>query len=56
MLSEDVWCIETEDRGLPVVVQRLQVGMAREMGGRVEYQKLRRGHSPFLSGRRARPG
>ena len=45
-----VWYLGTvEDRGLPVVVQRMQVGMAREMGGKVEHRELRTSHSPFLS-------
>ncbi|GFF31248.1 hypothetical protein IFM51744_01381 [Aspergillus udagawae] len=45
-----VWHIGTvEDRGLPVLVQRVQVGMAREMGGSVEHGELQTSHSPFLS-------
>jgi pimeloyl-ACP methyl ester carboxylesterase len=45
-----VWYIGTvEDRGLPVLVQRMQVGMAREMGGNVEHRELQTSHSPFLS-------
>lgn len=44
------WYIGTiEDRGLPVVVQRVQVGMARAMGGRVVHRELPSSHSPFLS-------
>jgi pimeloyl-ACP methyl ester carboxylesterase len=44
------WYIGTlEDRGLPVMVQRMQVGMAREMGGSVEHRELQTSHSPFLS-------
>ena len=44
------WYIGTvEDRGLPVVVQRMQIGMAREMGGKVEHRELQTSHSPFLS-------
>ncbi|KAF2009347.1 alpha/beta-hydrolase [Aaosphaeria arxii CBS 175.79] len=39
----------TEDRGLPVFAQRMQVGMARAMGGIVEHRELRTSHSPFLS-------
>ncbi|KAF2027736.1 alpha/beta-hydrolase [Setomelanomma holmii] len=39
----------TQDRGLPVVVQRVNVGMAREMGGCVEHREVGSGHSPFLS-------
>ncbi|KAF2110241.1 Alpha/beta hydrolase family-domain-containing protein [Lophiotrema nucula] len=45
-----VWYIGTiEDHGLPVVIQRVQVGMARGMGGDVEHRELRSSHSPFLS-------
>ncbi|GKT63414.1 hypothetical protein ColTof4_05003 [Colletotrichum tofieldiae] len=45
-----VWYLGTiEDRGLPVMVQRMQVGMAREMGGKVEHRELQASHSPFLS-------
>ena len=45
-----VWYIGTiEDRGLPVVVQRMQVGMARAMGGSVEHREFQTSHSPFLS-------
>ncbi|RVD86720.1 uncharacterized protein DFL_004982 [Arthrobotrys flagrans] len=44
------WYIGTvEDRGLPVVVQRMNVGMAREMGATVEHRELQTSHSPFLS-------
>jgi pimeloyl-ACP methyl ester carboxylesterase len=44
------WYIGTvEDRGLPVVAQRLNVGMAREMGCPVEHRELQTSHSPFLS-------
>jgi hypothetical protein len=44
------WYIGTvEDRALPVVAQRMSVGMAREMGGSVEHRELRTSHSPFLS-------
>lgn len=44
------WYIGTvEDRGLPVLAQRLTVGMAREMGGKVEHRELQTSHSPFLS-------
>ena len=44
------WYIGTiEDRGLPVVVQRMGVGMARAMGARVEHRELQTSHSPFLS-------
>ncbi|KAI9148111.1 Serine carboxypeptidase [Paramyrothecium foliicola] len=45
-----VWYIGTiEDQGLPVLVQRMQVGMAREMGGQVVHRELQTSHSPFLS-------
>ncbi|KAJ6016748.1 alpha/beta-hydrolase [Penicillium sp. IBT 35674x] len=45
-----VWYIGTvEDRGLPVLVQRTQIGMAREMDCTVEHRELRTSHSPFLS-------
>lgn len=45
-----VWYIGTvEDRGLPVIVQRVQVGMARGQGATVYHTELRTGHSPFLS-------
>jgi pimeloyl-ACP methyl ester carboxylesterase len=45
-----VWYIGTiEDRGLPVAMQRIQVGMEREMGGTVEHRELQTSHSPFLS-------
>ncbi|KAJ5193246.1 Alpha/beta hydrolase family-domain-containing protein [Penicillium cf. viridicatum] len=45
-----VWYIgTTEDRGLPVMVQRIQVGMAKEIGGNVEHRELQTSHSPFLS-------
>ncbi|CAI7654683.1 unnamed protein product [Penicillium pancosmium] len=44
------WYIGTvEDHGLPVLAQRLSVGMAREMGGVVEHRELQTSHSPFLS-------
>ncbi|KAK4502075.1 hypothetical protein PRZ48_007886 [Zasmidium cellare] len=44
------WYIGTiEDRGLPVMVQRMQVGMARAMGGDIVHQELKSSHSPFLS-------
>ena len=44
------WYIGTvEDRGLPVLAQRMTVGMAREMGGKVEHRELQTSHSPFLS-------
>lgn len=45
-----VWYIGTvEDRGLPVIVQRMQVGMARGQGAMVHHTELRSSHSPFLS-------
>jgi pimeloyl-ACP methyl ester carboxylesterase len=45
-----VWYIGTvEDQGLPVVAQRVNVGMAREMGAAVVHRELRSSHSPFLS-------
>ncbi|MBE3048170.1 hypothetical protein IMZ48_37825 [Candidatus Bathyarchaeota archaeon] len=44
------WYIGTvEDRGLPVAVQRMSVGMAREMGASVVHREMQTGHSPFLS-------
>ncbi|PLB40930.1 alpha/beta hydrolase [Aspergillus candidus] len=44
------WYIGTvEDRGLPVLAQRMSVGMAREMGANVEHRELQTSHSPFLS-------
>jgi pimeloyl-ACP methyl ester carboxylesterase len=44
------WYIGTvEDQGLPVVMQRMSVGMAREMGCSVEHRELQTSHSPFLS-------
>ncbi|KAJ5936926.1 alpha/beta-hydrolase [Penicillium verhagenii] len=39
----------TEDRGLPVVVQRMGVGMARGMGGVIVHREIGTSHSPFLS-------
>ena len=45
-----VWYIGTiEDHGLPVVAQRLGVGMARAMGGVIEHREMQTSHSPFLS-------
>lgn len=38
-----------EDRGLPFVVQRVTVGMARGQGAVVEHVELQSSHSPFLS-------
>ncbi|KAF5861102.1 hypothetical protein ETB97_000613 [Aspergillus alliaceus] len=44
------WYIGTvEDRGIPVLAQRMSVGMAREMGASVEHRELQTSHSPFLS-------
>jgi pimeloyl-ACP methyl ester carboxylesterase len=44
------WYVGTiEDRGLPVVMQRVTVGMARAMGATVEHRELQTSHSPFLS-------
>ncbi|CEJ58261.1 hypothetical protein PMG11_06925 [Penicillium brasilianum] len=44
------WYIGTvEDQGLPVLAQRMSVGMAREMGASVEHRELQTSHSPFLS-------
>lgn len=49
-LDVPVWYIGTiEDRGLPVVVQRIHVGMARAMGASVVHRELKSSHSPFLS-------
>jgi pimeloyl-ACP methyl ester carboxylesterase len=49
-LDVPAWYIGTvEDRGLPVLLQRMQVGMAREMGGLVEHREMQTSHSPFLS-------
>lgn len=49
-MDTPVWYIgTTEDRGLPVLVQRMQVGMARAMGGVVEHREMSTSHSPFLS-------
>ncbi|KAL1608482.1 hypothetical protein SLS60_003424 [Paraconiothyrium brasiliense] len=44
------WYIGTvEDKGLPVVIQRVQVGAARGQGGIVRHVELPTSHSPFLS-------
>lgn len=44
------WYIGTiQAKALPVFAQRLQVGMARQMGGTVEHRELATSHSPFLS-------
>ncbi|KAL5342025.1 Alpha/beta hydrolase family-domain-containing protein [Aspergillus crustosus] len=49
-----VWYLGTSlDKGLPVLVQRMQVGMAREMkagfGSGVVHREIVSSHSPFLS-------
>ena len=44
------WYIGTsEDKALPVVMQRVGVGMARAQGGVVYHTELQASHSPFLS-------
>jgi pimeloyl-ACP methyl ester carboxylesterase len=49
-LDVPAWYIGTvEDRGLPVLAQRMGVGMARGMGGRVVHREMQTSHSPFLS-------
>ncbi|KAK4162844.1 Alpha/beta hydrolase family-domain-containing protein [Cladorrhinum sp. PSN259] len=49
-LNVPVWYIGTvEDRGMPVLAQRMLVGMAREMGGNVVHREMQTSHSPFLS-------
>lgn len=49
-LDVPAWYIGTvEDRGLPVALQRVNVGMARGMGGSVVHIELQTSHSPFLS-------
>ena len=49
-LNVPVWYIGTvEDHGMPVVMQRMTVAMAREMGANVEHRELQTSHSPFLS-------
>jgi hypothetical protein len=49
-LDVPVWYIGSiEDKGLPVVVQRMQMGMGRAMGADVVHRELRTSHSPFLS-------
>lgn len=49
-LDVPVWYIGTsQDQGLPVVAQRVNVGMARAMGARVCHVELESSHSPFLS-------
>ncbi|KAK8022847.1 hypothetical protein PG993_013614 [Apiospora rasikravindrae] len=49
-LDVPVWYLGTsEDQGNPVVAQRMQIGMAREMGADVQHRELQTSHSPFLS-------
>ncbi|KAF5549121.1 hypothetical protein FMEXI_4463 [Fusarium mexicanum] len=49
-LDVPVWFIGTvEDQGLPVLIQRAQIGMVRMLGARVVYTELKTSHSPFLS-------
>lgn len=49
-LDVPVWFIGTiQDRGLPVLAQRMSVGMAREMGASVVHREMQTSHSPFLS-------
>ena len=49
-LDVPVWYIGTiEDKGLPVLAQRMGIGMAREMGANIEHRELPTSHSPFLS-------
>lgn len=47
------WCLYIgtfQDQGLPVFVQRMQIGMARAMGVKsVEHVEVNSSHSPFLS-------
>lgn len=44
------WYVGTvEDKGLPVVIQRIQVGVAKGQGGVVHHTELPASHSPFLS-------
>jgi pimeloyl-ACP methyl ester carboxylesterase len=44
------WYIGTvEDQGLPVMAQRMLVGMARGQGAVVHHEELQTSHSPFLS-------
>lgn len=42
----------TEDMGLPIFAQRMQVGMVRGMDGDVVHREVRSSHSPFLSMKR----
>ena len=39
----------TDDKALPIVVQRMQVGTVRAQGAEVHYFELKSSHSPFLS-------
>ncbi|KAI1047194.1 hypothetical protein LB505_011652 [Fusarium chuoi] len=49
-LDVPVWFIGTvEDQGLPILIQRAQIGMVRILGCRVVYTELKTSHSPFLS-------
>ncbi|KAF5590018.1 uncharacterized protein FSUBG_10986 [Fusarium subglutinans] len=49
-LDVPVWFIGTvEDQGLPILIQRAQIGMVRMLGARVVYTELKTSHSPFLS-------
>ncbi|KAF5686216.1 methyltransferase [Fusarium denticulatum] len=49
-LDVPVWFIGTiEDQGLPIFIQRAQIGMVRMLGCRVVYTELKTSHSPFLS-------
>lgn len=42
-----VWYIGTiEDRGFSVIIQRMQVNMARAMGGNIMHCELQSSHSP----------
>ncbi|KAF5577619.1 hypothetical protein FPCIR_12021 [Fusarium pseudocircinatum] len=49
-LDVPVWFIGTiEDQGLPILVQRAQIGMVRMLGARVVHTELKTSHSLFLS-------
>ncbi|EFR02008.1 hypothetical protein MGYG_05011 [Nannizzia gypsea CBS 118893] len=49
-LDVPCWYIgAADDKSLPIYVQRMQTGMARNVGASVEYRELRTSHSPFLS-------
>ncbi|SPO03242.1 uncharacterized protein DNG_05924 [Cephalotrichum gorgonifer] len=49
-MNVPAWYIGTvEDRGLPVAVQRMGVGIARGMGANVVHREMQTSHSPFLS-------